>query len=72
MTPGTHLAELLQSLGARDEVAPVDDAAFARKASEVITGGHWQRRPLVASAVGDYALSGSTRAKLVAWGARPD
>jgi hypothetical protein len=70
MKLGTHLASLLDSFGARDEVASVDYAAFARKTAEVITGGYSQKT--AASPLGDYALPGSTRAKLVAWGARPD
>jgi hypothetical protein len=72
MTRVNHLADLLRSFGALDEVASVDDAAFARKAAEVITAGHSQKRSMAASPLGNYALPGSTRAKLVAWGARPD
>jgi hypothetical protein len=65
MKLGTHLASLLDSFGARDEVASVDYAAFALKAADVITGGYSQNT--AASPLGDYALPGSTRAKLVAW-----
>jgi hypothetical protein len=68
-----RLVDLLEAMGAPDEIAPTDVTAYARKAGEVIKGAstapHNSRGPAPSQGTGpldNYALHGPTRYRLAA------